>query len=214
MRNGKHVAKRTGSKVAAVAIALVLVCCMAVGGTLAWLMDETDEVVNTFTSAELFADPTTDFTLWEHEVADEDKDGQYTLTDVETDEGIEYTILPGVNIPKDPTVDVVNLKSNAYLFIKVVSTLETGLSYALDDCWEAVDGYSGIYVYTVDDSAVIDVQGATKTFEANILADKQIVVATDYVANTPGSLSFTAYMVQATGNGANAAEAWANTYDK
>ncbi|MBQ2960412.1 MAG: hypothetical protein IJE09_04225 [Oscillospiraceae bacterium] len=213
MRNGKHVAKRSYTKMLVTALALVLVCCMAVGGTLAWLQDKTNTVTNTFTAAELFENPDADFGLWEHEVVDADKDGKYEFAEATTTEGVEYNILPGVNIPKDPTVDVKNLKANAYLFIKVDDTLEFGLNYEVDSCWKAIDADNGVYVYLDNGSEIINASSEGKSFTANILKDKQIVVDGNYVSiGNPGALSFTAYMVQATGNGSSAAEAWANTY--
>lgn len=205
-------------KILAIVLAVVLLVGAAVGATIAWFTDMTEVVTNTFTSAKLFANPDDDFTLWEHEAVDEDANGLFELNDTEVKSNT-YVALPGVNIPKDPTVDVVDLLENAYLYIKVEGTLPTGMTYAIDDeLWEVLDEdvYPGIWVYcgpNADANKVIQAHGTSKTFTATILEDNQIVVADTYAGDANNNtLAFYAYMVQATGNGANAAEAWANTY--
>ena len=214
-------AKRSrGFKAMTLVLAFVLVIGASVAGTLAWLTAKTETVTNTFTSAELFANPATDFTLWEHEATDADGDGAYTLDNTKEVKANTYDILPGVDIPKDPTVDVVNLEEHAYLYIKVTGTLPTGLSYTIDsENWEALNetDYPGVYVYkgTNADSTSKVIKAtdtSKKTFTATILADNKITVASSYngTADTGITLSFEAYMVQATGNGATAAEAWSN----
>lgn len=218
-------------KTMAVLMACILVLGCAIGGTLAWLTAQTPEVENTFTSSELFGTEGS-FTLWEHEAVAAD-DGTYTLNDEEVD-GNTYDILPGVNIPKDPTVDVVNLEEHAYLYIKVTGLpMADGLTATIDsDNWMALgDAYPGVYVYCGNEAdkttnvikAYEDPVEGKKTFTVNILTqtadsthgDYAIEVKSDYSGTSDNiSLSFEAYMVQATGNGANAAEAWANTYGK
>lgn len=200
---------------------IAVVCCLvlmlgAVGATIAWLQAKSAPVTNTFTSAELFADPEKDFTLWEHEaVANED--GTYTLTATEVS-GNTYDILPGVAIPKDPTVDVVGLQEYAYLFIKVTGLpMAEGLTATVDPAnWTALGG--GVYVYSgieAENNIIKATDTAMKEFTVGILAGNQVVVADTYNGVSDDiKLSFEAYMVQATGNGADAAEAWANTYGK
>ena len=198
------------------AIALVMVC--TIGGTLAWLTAKTGTVTNTFTSAELFANPSEQFTLWENIAADEDEDGIYTLT---SEKGFAntYDVLPGVNIPKNPTVDVVNLEEYAYLYIKVTGVpMTTGLTATIDPAnWTALGAsYPGVYVYSganAVNNIIKATDAAKKTFTATILEDNQIVVASNYAGTSDDmKLEFTAYMVQATGNGDSAAAAWDNTY--
>lgn len=207
-----------GFKVMTLVLAFVLVVGASVAGTLAWLTAQTPTVTNTFTSAELFSDNGS-FTLWEHKAEDTDGDGVYTLDNSTEVTSNSYNILPGVNIPKDPTVDVVGLEEHAYLYIKVTSTLPTGLTYTIDSAnWTALSGYDGVYVYSgfnAENNIVKATNAAPKTFEATILTGNQIMVADNYSDTSDGiTLSFDAYMVQATGNGDSAADAWANTYGK
>ena len=207
-----------GFKVMSLVLAFVLVVGASVAGTLAWLTAQTPTVTNTFTSAELFSDNGS-FTLWEHKAEDDDGDGVYTLDNSTKVTSNSYSILPGVNIPKDPTVDVVGLEEHAYLYIKVTSTLPTGLTYSIDSAnWTALSDYDGVYVYSgsnAENNIVKATNAAPKTFTATILTDNQIVVADSYSGTSDDiKLSFDAYMVQATGNGDSAAAAWANTYGK
>lgn len=215
----KSFARRSkGFKVMTLVLAFVLVVGASVAGTLAWLTAQTATVTNTFTSAELFSENGS-FTLWEHKAKDDDGDGVYTLDNSTEVTSNSYSILPGVNIPKNPTVDVVGLEEHAYLYIKVTSTLPTGLTYAIDSTnWTALSGYDGVYVYSgnnADSNIIKATNAAPKEFTATILTDNQIVVAKDYSGTSDDiTLSFDAYMVQATGNGDSAAAAWANTYGK
>jgi len=215
---------RKTRKTVAMAASLALVAVLSVSATLAWLTDETEEVKNTFTVAKLFENPDVQFTLWEHEAVDENEDGRYELTDEEVT-GNTYGVLPGVNIPKDPTVDIVNLEANAYLYVKVTNNLSAGLTYSMDSSnWEQLAGYDGIWVYKGQNatnnviSASID---AKKSFTVNVLTQNAdsangayaITVPSTYTGTADaGTLAFEAYIAQATGNGANAAEAWANTF--
>ena len=214
MKRGSHSKSRL-SKGMLLMLALVLVVGVSVGGTLAWLTAKSDKVENTFTSAALFETPETDFTLWEHEAKDEDEDGRYVLNETEV-QANEYDILPGVAIPKDPTVDIVGLQEHAYLYITVEGTLPTGMTYEIDpDNWDELPGYDGVYVYCGEYAPDNVIKPSVNdTFTVNILKDKEITVAGDFAgSNGASTLSFMAYMVQATGNGENAAAAWANTYD-
>lgn len=208
-----------GFKVMTLVLAFVLVIGASVAGTLAWLTAQTATVTNTFTSAELFSDNGS-FTLWEHKAEDTDGDGVYTLDNSTEVTSNSYNILPGVNIPKDPTVDVVGLEEHAYLYIKVTSTLPTGLTYTIDSSnWTALgDSYPGVYVYSgsnAEGNIVKATNADPKNFTATILTGNQIVVAGNYSGTSDDiKLSFDAYMVQATGNGDSAAAAWGNTYGK
>ena len=218
--NGKFARRSTGVRVLTLVLAFVLVMGASVAGTLAWLSATTGPVVNTFASEELFADAENNFKLWENKAEDTDGDGCFTLTEEKVTTN-SYSILPGVNIPKNPTVEIVGLEEYAYLYIKVTGLpMATGLTATVDaDNWtELGAAYPGVYVYIGEkaDSAtkVIKATDSNKvTFNATILTDNQVVVDAAYTGAADDiSLSFDAYMVQATGNGANAAEAWANTY--
>lgn len=79
MSNHANRRRSVGMKTFVAMLALVLVIGCAVGGTVAWLVSSTNAVVNTFTY------------------------GDINITLGETT-GSDYTIIPGVNIDKNPKV--------------------------------------------------------------------------------------------------------------
>ena len=162
-------------------LATVLVCCCVVGGTLAWLMDETDPVVNTFTV------------------------GKVDIELAETT-GDEYKMIPGTEYVKDPTITVVTGSEDCYVFVKVVEANNGTagakyVEYTIDSNWEALTGVDNVYYYKSTVSA-----GA----ELPILSGNAVTISstnvTSAVTVTP-TLTFTAYAVQAD-NLDDAAEAW------
>ena len=190
-------------------LAVMLVCCIAVAGTLAVLFARTSEpVVNTFTAAgggELF---TGEFTLKEH-IAAKQTDGSYKLTEETTNNtttGNNYDVLPKTNLPKDPYITITD-KTNApaYLYVEVVDELTAGLSYTMADCWTKLEGVTGnnggvVYVYNggtnvgtpIDDKS----EGLNKISiikNDTITVDDEPGLAKDQTV----SLSFYAYLAQA-----------------
>lgn len=132
----------------------MLVCCIAVAGTLAVLtMATTEPVKNTFMAAgkgELAAG----LVLKEHQAVQQEND-TYTLDKSKEVYANEYKALPGVNLPKDPFI-VIDEKTNApaYLYVEIVNGLgNNGISYTVDTTkWTKLDGVTGknggdVYVY-------------------------------------------------------------------
>lgn len=209
-------------------LAVVLVCCIAVTGTLAYLKATSNEgnaVVNTFTAAgdgEIIKkddeDPTNGeegFFLKESQVAkQEDSNYDYVLVDgkqVEVDSNT-YEVLPKTELPKDPYIRIVGKTSvAAYLYVEVVDGLAgSGVSYTMADCWVKLDGVKGnhggqIYVYkynngTADTNIVND---TTNLEQIYILKDNTLTVgetvSIDKETNPTGiNLSFYGYLAQAT----------------
>ena len=202
----KHGANRrsVSSKTFVVMLALVLALGCAVGGTIAWLTKTTDPVVNTFTYGNI------DIELYEHTY----NAATNELTTETTKTGVDnYKIVPGKNLPKDPTVKVVGGSEACYLFVKVEKTgdFANGVSYSVDTTegnWKeltsAASGNTKVYYREV--GAVT----ADTTF--NVLAGNQVTVSNtltkDDIKNLTGpTLTFTAYAVQKE-NVADAATAW------
>ena len=117
-----------------------------------------------------------DVILQEHK-ADRNADGSYTLTaEIATpDENgyyNSYKLIPGLDIKKDPHI-IIQDKTPipAYLYIEVESTLDTPVTYEIDDSiWYELAGVPGVYYYkdTIDEN-----------FSENpiyILKDNQITV--------------------------------------
>ena len=87
---------------------LALIICFTIGGTLAWLMDKTDPVQNTFTSGDV------DITLTE-------KPNTNITDDDETNDSWSAQMIPGNTYAKDPKVTVKGAIDavDCWLFVKV-----------------------------------------------------------------------------------------------
>lgn len=105
-------------------VAVALVACFAIGGTLAWLTDTTDPVTNTFTV------------------------GDINIT-LDESTGDDYKVIPGTSLAKDPTVTVEANSEKCWLFVKVQEeNWQKGISYAMADGWVKVSGTDNVYYYT------------------------------------------------------------------
>ena len=111
-------------------LALVLVCAVSIAGTVAYMSMQGGSVENTFIAAGggKLADS---LTLVEHKV-EQQADGSYQLT-AETTNKNSYQVMPGMELPKDPTITV-NGKTAAaaYLYVEVVDQLDENFTWAMD----------------------------------------------------------------------------------
>lgn len=187
-------------------LAVVLVCCIAVAGTLAYLTAQTTEVKNTFTSTPTLGK----IDLKEHEATANDK-GVYTLGKAEVTSN-SYKVLPGVDLPKDPFITISEKSDVAsYLYVEVVDKLgeNSGLSYALTDDWTKLEGLTGVNggaVYVYKDSMLITDKNAPTT--VSILKGNVVTVGQDVNVGEDGvDITFYGYMAQASA-GADAAAAY------
>lgn len=189
-------------------VALVLVLCCAMGGTLAWLVDSTTEVKNTFTYGDI------NISLWEHKL---NEDGLTLSTDVFT--GAEQTgfkMIPGNNIKKDPTVTVKADSEASWLFVKIEESenFDDFMTYDIADGWTqlTVDAkgneitdliyYREVAATTADTNFAVlanDSVSVKDTVKKDMLKEDVFVAPT---------LSFTAYAVQRDANITTAAQAW------
>ena len=214
-------------KTLTIAIALVLVVALAVGATYAYLTAQTKAVTNTFTAGgAVTAD---NLTLKEH-VATPNTDGSYTLdtTYCEEGKGNSYVVLPVVNLPKDPTVNVKAASGEYYLFVEVTKgsgfapvtvgegdNAKTGapLSYAVNDAnWQPLtltgkDTNREVYVYCVTGKSAIQSAPVENVAVLKTIGDTQNTITVnadnDIVATltseSASALTFNAYACQAAG---------------
>ena len=211
-RNRANVAKRRArqrklrNRRIALTVCLMLVVMVAsIGGTVAWLTAKTDPVVNTFTYGDINID------LYEHNYdASTNSLGTTEVKNVE-----DYKIIPGVNLPKDPTVKVKAGSEACWLFVKVEAenwptfTGDAKISYAVKtgtDGWTALEGHAGVYYR--------EVGAVTQDTPFKVLADDLVTVSENLTKEEVGTLkenqpklTFTAYAVQKDGI-ADAATAW------
>lgn len=164
-------------------LSLVLLLGCSLGGTLAWLSDSTDPVINTFTVGDI----------------------KIELTETPG----EYKIVPGVDIAKDPKVTVEANSEACWLFVKIEESANwtDGLTYAVATGWEELGGVPGVYYRQVD------AETAKAGHEYPVLEGDKVTVSENLTKGelqklTPNpTLTFTAYAVQQEGV-ANAAAAW------
>lgn len=164
-------------------IALTLTLCCLVGGTLAWLSVETQQLTNTFTYGDI----------------------NITLTETT---GNTYQMIPGNEIGKDPTVTVKANSEACWLFIKVEkdNNPDAYLDYSIAEGWNELSSVTGVYYREVDKVAA-DTSFAVLT--GNKVVVKNSVTKTqlnDIKTNYP-TLKFTAYAVQKA-NITSATDAW------
>lgn len=195
MKNRRNVSNKT----VAILLALVLAIGCAVGGTLAWLISKTEPVVNTFTYGDINID------LYEHEYnASENNLGRSKVTKVDN-----YKIIPGVDLPKDPTIEVKANSEACWLFVKVEEQgtfVADKVTYEIADGWTALTGHTGVYYRAVD--------AVTADTSFDVLKENQVTVSDTLTKEDikgitiKPTLTFTAYAVQKDGIG-TAAAAWA-----
>lgn len=215
------------TKILLTALCLVLVVALSVGGTLAWLTDNTETVTNTFTVGDI------NITLVEHEYDPEDTDAK--LNDTPVDE-VSYKLIPGTTYFKDPTLTLKAGSEKCYLFVKFeeINDPATYLVYDSildkegnnwtqgkgDDADDADHIPTNVWYRVME---AIPADGEDAEFE--LLAGNEVMVKGTIVKANPGTgevvmpaddaqpqLKYTAYAVQFD-NVESAADAWAMVAD-
>lgn len=161
-------------------LSLVLLLGCSLGGTLAWLSDSTDPVINTFTVGDI----------------------KIELTETQR----EYKIVPGVNIAKDPKVTVKANSEACWLFVKIEESANwpDELTYAVATGWEELEG--GVYYRKVGASDNAQEFYVLAGEGEGVYANGMVTVSDtltkselqELASNNP-TLTFTAYAVQQEG---------------
>lgn len=136
--------KNSGKKLTMVLVAIILVMCCTIGGTLAYLTAKSDPVTNTFTVGNITIE------LKEHELG---ADGELTTT--VTDKNT-YKIIPGATQPKDPFVTVKSGSEKCYVYVCIENQLGTNLTYDIDTAdWTpvATSGNKALYRFKTEINA-------------------------------------------------------------
>ena len=187
-----------------------LVLCFTVGGALAWLIDETPSVTNTFTYGDINIDLS------------------------ETTPPL-YKMVPGKVLSKDPMVTVKANSEKCWLFVRVdeSANLSQFVKYQIntgENDWTALESVSGVYYRTGEastkDQMFSVLAGGTYTSsdlsETLSWSENQVLVkpevekedlnaldASGVESAAYPTLTFTAYAVQYEGFEGNPAAAWA-----
>lgn len=188
-------------KIVAVASALSLTAAVAVGGTLAWLADDTAAITNTFTVGGI----------------------EISLVETKAPDGTtlegnwEAALVPSMEYDKDPVVSVTKNDVETYLFVKFEETNSpsTYLTYTSNlsttNGWTkltGVDGVDNVWYRTVEANAQ---DAAWHLLDGDKVTVKNEVGSTEVPMPGDGeepSLTYTAYAIQTDGFEGNAAAAW------
>ncbi len=171
--------KKTKCLKATVAVlSVVLAMLIGVVGTLAYLKDSTDPVVNTFTTSDV----------------------DITLTETT---GSEYKMVPGADIEKNPKVTVLADSEACYVFVKVEKSdnFDTYMEYTMAAGWTEVPNVSGVYYRQVSASTEdqpFDVLRNNQVTVKSIVtkADMQLIDGVGDNDQPEPTLTFTAYAIQ------------------
>lgn len=158
-------------KTLALVLALTLLVAGVVGGTLAWLTDQTAEVKNTFTVGDI----------------------NIGLTETTAD----YKMVPGNTIAKDPTVTVKANSEACWLFVKVTKSenLDTFITYAIAEGWTALPGVDGVYYREVPASAADQTFSVLAGDAVTVKSDVTRTMLETAKTDAP-TLTFKAYAIQ------------------
>lgn len=198
---GKRNVMFRGKNLVLLLLSLALILCAVIGGTLAWLVTETNPVVNTFTYGDI------NITLHE---TDTNKDG-----DNDPNTNI-YPMIPGHTITKDPKVTFKADSENAWLFVKLEKTanFDDFMTYEIADGWTKLDNAEGVYYKEVSkstqDAEFAVIKNNTVTVKGEVTKEMLNALDTNGLSNYP-KLTITAYAVQRDSNIATVTDAWAKT---
>ena len=175
-------------------LVFVLVLAATAGVVYAKYIRTFEQTVNVTVTADLAES----VVLYESE-AEKKNDGSYELNSESRVTQNTYTLLPGLDVPKDPTIEIVG-KTNvpAYLYIEVVDKLNASIAYTLKSEWLdiSVTGKNGgkVYVYAKD-GVPVKMQSFDK-LTIGILEGDKLIVSDSLPRDTKVSLTFHAYMAQ------------------
>ncbi len=155
----------------ALVLALTLLVAGVVGGTLAWLTDQTAEVKNTFTVGDI----------------------NIGLTETTAD----YKMVPGNTIAKDPTVTVKANSEACWLFVQVTEStdLKDFITYAIAEGWTALPGVDGVYYREVPASAADQTFSVLAGDAVTVKSDVTRTMLETAKTDAP-TLTFKAYAIQ------------------
>ncbi len=211
MQKTKKETKLYGKKALVLACALTMAATAGVGGTLAWLIAKTDEVVNTFTYGDI------DITLEETPNTDEGDSIGPDGNPIE-DNGPKkntYEMVPGTDIKKDPTITVEADSEACWLFVKLdkANAFDNFMGYEIDASWTALDGEEGVFyqqtAYSADDQKFTVIKDNKVTVKSDIKKSE----LNELTVDTYPKLTVTAYAVQLASI-ETAAKAWELAQDE
>lgn len=200
----KRNARRRTRNVLLIVSMMLVVAMASVGATVAWLTDDTDTIINTFTSAGVEIDLT----------ETKQPDGSTETTPTKW----EAKMVPGVTYAKNPYVEVKSATDvPVYLFVKFEenTAAKSYLTYTSNltsgNGWTELTEGSGIWYRVVNPTDTT--KGWYLLAGNNTYTDGCVTVSSSVTENnmstaSAAELKYTAYAIQVAGFENNAAGAW------
>ena len=170
----------TTKKLVVAVVALSLALVTVIGGTLAFLLDESNVVTNKFTYGKI------EIVLTENNKADED--------------GLEFTnVVPGDVLKKDPVVTVNAGSEACYVYVLIDNQLGDAASYNIDTTkWIQVQDYTNVTKTLYRYYEVVNaLQGAKDLTVFTELTFKSNLTSADLTNLKDKNVVITAYAYQA-----------------
>lgn len=171
-------------------VAVVLVLCCAIGGTLAWLTAKSAVVTNTFAPSNI-------------------------KIELKETTGENYKMIPGYTITKDPKATVLAGSEECWLFVKIEKSANFNqyLTYEPANGWDPVAEETNVYARKVTTAEIGTAYSVLLNNQVTVKSDvTEAMMEGLNTANYP-TLTITAYASQlykSAGVEFTAAEAWAN----
>ena len=178
-------------KILLMAACAVLLVCISVGATVAYLTS-TDQVVNTFTVGKVA------ITLDELDVDN-------STPNANRDKANAYKLMPGHSYVKDPTVHFAAGSEESYLFVKVedgLTAIEAATTIATQlatNNWKPVDGVANVYVYAKGTDAKTAVPASTTVTDVPVFGSFTLTGTASVANYANAQIKVIAYAIQADG---------------
>lgn len=189
-------------RVSSAAIAFMIITVLALSGGLY------AKYVREFSfkgSLTISVDLAKSFSLYEHQVA-QNSDGTYVMSSGARVASNTYHVVPGINIPKDPTIEIVEkTKIPALLYLEVVDGVDhQEINFQLEDRWVLMGGIEGahegsmVYVYSAGGKPVVfdNTIDPDSLLNIGIIKDDLLTVSANAKYDSDISLDFYAHLVQ------------------
>ena len=171
-------------------VAVVLVLCCAIGGTLAWLTAKSAVVTNTFAPSNI-------------------------KIELKETTGENYKMIPGYTITKDPKATVLAGSEECWLFVKIEKSANFNqyLTYEPANGWEPVAEETNVYARRVTTAEIGTAYSVLLNNQVTVKSDVTEAMMEGLNTADYPTLTITAYASQlykSAGVEFTAAEAWAN----
>ena len=201
----------TKTKLISSAISLMLIVCFAITGTVAWLIDTSGPVEDTFTFGKV------DIELLDGDALPTKWDSSAHANNP-TYDGTKFKLIPGAPIKFNPVVRVVKDSEACFVFVEITEANNVlneidVFGDSVGTAWTPLEGETGVY-YQVVNAVASDT-------DLNVFTNGTFTVPntlTNAAAGTAdATMTIKAYAIQKdylnAGNNATAAEAWALVKD-